>query len=223
MKTTHYVLAVGAIPIACWVCLLIPLLATIIPTFFTPSFSLSSYIDFFSDSFFRTIFYRSLRLSLLTTLITITSACLPRIISASEEKRPDASCFPDHVSPADQCSGTRLCLDQHPWTQWNHKPVLPQPWHHRRATQASLYRLCHCHRQRVPLSPRYDFHPYLRYGGNRGEVLEASYSLGCPPQKPSSDHHSPLVFRSPHSIRLGVLRNHQCIYPPRHCSVETRT
>lgn len=53
------------------VCLLIPLFATIIPTFFTPSFSLSSYLDFFSDSFFRNIFYRSLRLSLLTTLITI--------------------------------------------------------------------------------------------------------------------------------------------------------
>lgn len=71
MKLQHYVLAIGPSLLLAGVCLLIPLFATIIPTFFTPSFSLSSYLDFFSDSFFRNIFYRSLRLSLLTTLITI--------------------------------------------------------------------------------------------------------------------------------------------------------
>ncbi|MGE4585317.1 MAG: ABC transporter permease [Sphaerochaeta sp.] len=71
MKLQHYVLAIAPSLLLAIFCLLIPLAATIIPTFFSPSFTLSSYFDFFSDPFFRTIFLRSLRLSALTTLICI--------------------------------------------------------------------------------------------------------------------------------------------------------
>jgi putative spermidine/putrescine transport system permease protein len=40
-----------------------------LPSFFTPSFSISAYTGFFRDPFFMTIFYRSIRLSVITTLI----------------------------------------------------------------------------------------------------------------------------------------------------------
>lgn len=51
--------------------LILPLVVSILPTFTTPSFGLSNYIAFFKDSFNRTIFFRSLRLSLITTLLCI--------------------------------------------------------------------------------------------------------------------------------------------------------
>ncbi len=69
MKTHRYILAIGPALLLAVICLLIPLIVTILPSFFTPSFSISSYIDFFKDPFFRTIFYRSIRLSVITTLI----------------------------------------------------------------------------------------------------------------------------------------------------------
>lgn len=53
------------------ICLLVPLLFTILPSFFIPDFSISYYMNFFTDSFSRGIFFRSLRLSVITTLICI--------------------------------------------------------------------------------------------------------------------------------------------------------
>ncbi|MCR5289556.1 MAG: ABC transporter permease [Treponema sp.] len=49
--------------------LFIPLLQNIIPTFFPEGFSCSQYQNFFADSFNRTIFFRSIKLSVLTTCI----------------------------------------------------------------------------------------------------------------------------------------------------------
>lgn len=69
MKTHRYILAIGPALLLAVICLLIPLIVTILPSFFTPSFSISAYTDFFRDPFFRTIFYRSIRLSVITTLI----------------------------------------------------------------------------------------------------------------------------------------------------------
>ncbi|MDD3904088.1 MAG: ABC transporter permease [Sphaerochaeta sp.] len=71
MKTTRYFFAVGPYLLLSIACLLLPLVFTILPSFFIPSFSLTYYTDFFQDSFSRGIFFRSLRLSLITTLICI--------------------------------------------------------------------------------------------------------------------------------------------------------
>ena len=69
MKTHRYILAIGPALLLAVICLLIPLVVTILPSFFTPSFSISAYTDFFRDPFFMTIFFRSIRLSVITTLI----------------------------------------------------------------------------------------------------------------------------------------------------------
>ncbi len=71
MKTYRYILAIGPALLLALLCLMIPLIITILPSFFTPTFSISAYTDFFRDAFFRTIFYRSIRLSVITTLICI--------------------------------------------------------------------------------------------------------------------------------------------------------
>lgn len=60
------------IPLLLVVCfLLFPLVVSIIPTFTIPSFGLGNYIGFFADSFKRAVFFRSIRLSLMTTAICI--------------------------------------------------------------------------------------------------------------------------------------------------------
>ncbi len=69
MKPHRYILAIGPALLLAVVCLIVPLIATILPSFFTPSFSISAYTEFFRDPFFMTIFYRSIRLSVITTLI----------------------------------------------------------------------------------------------------------------------------------------------------------
>lgn len=69
MKPHRYILAIGPALLLAAVCLIVPLIATILPSFFTPSFSISAYTEFFRDPFFMTIFYRSIRLSVITTLI----------------------------------------------------------------------------------------------------------------------------------------------------------
>ena len=47
------------------------MLVSILPTFTRPEFGLGNYISFFKDEFNRTIFFRSLRLSLITTIICV--------------------------------------------------------------------------------------------------------------------------------------------------------
>lgn len=47
------------------------MIVSILPTFTSPSIGLGNYIEFFSDEFTRNIFYRSLRLSLITTIICV--------------------------------------------------------------------------------------------------------------------------------------------------------
>ncbi len=51
--------------------LLLPLAVSILPTFSAGSFGLGNYIAFFKDEFYRAIFFRSVRLSFLTTLICV--------------------------------------------------------------------------------------------------------------------------------------------------------
>lgn len=69
MKAHRYLLALTPSLLLAVVCLLIPLAVTIVPSFFNPSFTFSSYTTFSKDPFFMTIFYRSIRLSVITTLI----------------------------------------------------------------------------------------------------------------------------------------------------------
>ncbi|MDT4761597.1 ABC transporter permease [Sphaerochaeta sp. PS] len=88
MKTHRYLLAVGPSIVLAVAFLIIPLVFTIIPSFFVPSFSLHFYTDFFADSFTRGIFFRSIRLSAITTLICIAVG-LPTsyYISLMKEKK----------------------------------------------------------------------------------------------------------------------------------------
>lgn len=51
--------------------LIIPLFITILPTFWRPRKGLANYIAFFADGFNRGIFFRSVRLSVITTLICV--------------------------------------------------------------------------------------------------------------------------------------------------------
>lgn len=71
MKKTVYTLFL-LVPTLLVVCLLLcPLILSILPTFYRPSLGLGNYIAFFADEFNRTIFLRSIKLSLITTLICI--------------------------------------------------------------------------------------------------------------------------------------------------------
>lgn len=75
-KNTHYIPAVLALvlPLLTVVIFLFyPLLQTILPTFFPAGFSLTAYTGFFSDSLNRIIFFRSIRLSVLTTVICMAA------------------------------------------------------------------------------------------------------------------------------------------------------
>lgn len=71
MKRTTWIcfLFVPAFLVVCF--LVIPMIVSILPTFTRPEFGLGNYISFFRDEFNRTIFYRSLRLSLITTVICV--------------------------------------------------------------------------------------------------------------------------------------------------------
>lgn len=71
MTKSRYLVSLGPCILLVAVCLLIPLVFTILPSFFTPGFSLSYYTQFFTDSFSTSILFRSLRLSFITTLICI--------------------------------------------------------------------------------------------------------------------------------------------------------
>lgn len=75
-KNTHYIPVVLALvlPLLTVVIFLFyPLLQTILPTFFPAGFSLTAYTGFFSDSLNRIIFFRSIRLSVLTTVICMAA------------------------------------------------------------------------------------------------------------------------------------------------------
>lgn len=71
MKKSSFLISILPFILLAVVCLLVPLLFTILPSFFTPGFSVSYYTGFFADSFSRGIFFRSLRLSVITTLICV--------------------------------------------------------------------------------------------------------------------------------------------------------
>jgi putative spermidine/putrescine transport system permease protein len=88
MNIGRYLVSLAPFLLLAAVCLLIPLVFTILPSFFTPGFSLSYYTSFFTDSFTLSILFRSLRLSLITTLICIVVG-LPTsyYISLMKEKR----------------------------------------------------------------------------------------------------------------------------------------
>ena len=75
-KNTHYIPAVLALALPLLtvvIFLFYPLLQTILPTFFPAGFSLTAYTGFFSDSLNRIIFFRSIRLSVLTTVICMAA------------------------------------------------------------------------------------------------------------------------------------------------------
>lgn len=75
-KNTHYIPAVLALALPLLtvvIFLFYPLLQTILPTFFPAGFSLTAYTGFFSDSLNRIIFFRSIRLSVLTTAICMAA------------------------------------------------------------------------------------------------------------------------------------------------------
>lgn len=88
MKKSSFLISLMPFILLAVVCLLVPLLFTILPSFFTPGFSVSYYTEFFADSFSRGIFFRSLRLSVITTLICVAVG-LPTsyYISLLKEKR----------------------------------------------------------------------------------------------------------------------------------------
>ncbi len=71
MKKSVYIcfLIIPVVIVTC--CLLLPLVLQIIPTFTRPSIGLGNYIRFFQDDLNRSIFARSVRLSVITTLLCI--------------------------------------------------------------------------------------------------------------------------------------------------------
>mgnify|MGYP004703629005 CR=1 FL=1 len=71
MKVNCYLVFLAPCVTLALVCLLVPLVSTILPSFFVPGFSLSYYADFIKDPFSRNILWRSLRLSIITTVICI--------------------------------------------------------------------------------------------------------------------------------------------------------
>ena len=51
------------------VCLAMPLLKVLIPTFFTGDYPFYSYLQFFRDGYYLKIFFRTVRIAIITTLI----------------------------------------------------------------------------------------------------------------------------------------------------------
>lgn len=71
MRKTTYLLFLAIPVLLVSLLLLLPLVVSILPTFTRPKFGLGQYVAFFKDSFNRTIFFRSLRISLITTGICV--------------------------------------------------------------------------------------------------------------------------------------------------------
>ncbi len=70
MKKYSYIYLVGPITIILAICLFIPLIAVLVPTFFGEgSMSLGRYLSFFSDTYYLNIFVRTIRVSLICTLV----------------------------------------------------------------------------------------------------------------------------------------------------------
>jgi len=88
MTKGRYLVSLAPFLLLAAVCLLIPLVFTLLPSFLTPGFSINYYTTFFTDPFTLGILFRSLRLSLITTLICIVVG-LPTsyYISLMKEKR----------------------------------------------------------------------------------------------------------------------------------------
>lgn len=71
MRKTTYLLFLAIPVLLVSLLLLLPLVVSILPTFTRPKLGLGQYVAFFKDSFNRTIFFRSLRISLITTGICV--------------------------------------------------------------------------------------------------------------------------------------------------------
>ena len=68
MRRSWYVAFLLVPVLAVMLFLVLPMVVSILPTFTRPTFGLGNYLRFFADEFNRRILYRSLRLSLITTL-----------------------------------------------------------------------------------------------------------------------------------------------------------
>ncbi len=71
MRRTSWVcfLIIPSFLVICF--LILPMAISILPTFTSPKLGLGNYIEFFRDSYNRMVFFRSLRLSLITTIICV--------------------------------------------------------------------------------------------------------------------------------------------------------
>jgi putative spermidine/putrescine transport system permease protein len=67
-KSKALIMMIPGVVIICW-CLFFPLLKVIVPTFTGEEYLFSRYINFFLDDYYRTIFMRTVRIALVTTLI----------------------------------------------------------------------------------------------------------------------------------------------------------
>lgn len=67
-KNSAYVLLVPGF-VLLLLFLMLPLCATLWPTVFSHEFSLNQYVNFFKDDYYLEIFYRTLKISLITTLV----------------------------------------------------------------------------------------------------------------------------------------------------------
>ncbi len=70
MKKNVFFLLVGPITIALAIVLFLPLVSVLVPTFIAEgSFSLESYLSFFKDPYYMTIFVRTLRVSIICSVV----------------------------------------------------------------------------------------------------------------------------------------------------------
>ncbi len=69
-KNSAYVLLVPGF-VLLLLFLMLPLCATLWPTVFSHEFSLNQYVNFFKDDYYLEIFYRTLKISLITLFIKV--------------------------------------------------------------------------------------------------------------------------------------------------------
>ena len=81
------------------VCLALPLVTVLAPTFTEGDAPFRSYVQFFQDEYYRKILFRTLRIAVITTAICMAGGIPTAILSAGAARSGEGCCWQRLSSP----------------------------------------------------------------------------------------------------------------------------
>uniref|UniRef100_UPI0032612E8D hypothetical protein n=1 Tax=Clostridium sp. NkU-1 TaxID=1095009 RepID=UPI0032612E8D len=119
-KSSAFIMVVPGLVILA-VCLFLPLLRVLIPSFHTGDYPFSAYVEFFQDEYYLKIFMRTVKVAFITTAVCMTAGVpTAYFISRCRKKMERDSSVCLNFSSDDQFCHQKLCLDQYFRQQRHH-------------------------------------------------------------------------------------------------------